>query len=112
MEKKTAEPRQGRRSNLGRVRAKGMRSVSRVTRVTAAASLILTIVFSAVAALGFSGNAGSTASKSGGTQGATVGGSSTVRVALPPKGNGATLAPPATLPVSQNAPPPVTSGGS
>lgn len=76
------------------------------------ASLVLTVVFSAVAALGFSGRAGSTASKSGGTQAPTVEGLSTGLVALPPKGSGGTLAPPATLPVSQNAPPPVTSGGS
>jgi hypothetical protein len=88
-----------------------MRSVSRATRVTAAVSLVLTAVFSAIAAIGFSGHASATGTT--GTSGkASVGPSSDARVALPPRGDGATLAPPVTAPVSQQAPAPVTSGGS
>ena len=112
MEKRSAQPQQHGRSNLGRVRAKGMRSISRVTRMTTAASLVLSVVFSAVAALGFAGNAGTTASKGAGSRAPSVGNVNMGLVALPPKGSGGTLAPPATLPVAQNAPASVTSGGS
>ena len=89
-----------------------MRSALRATRVTAATSIVLTIVFSAVAALGFSGR--STSKTSATATGSTSGGTTTaVRLALPPRGKGGTLTPPASLPVqSAPAPPAVTSGGS
>ena len=112
MEKRSAQPRQHRRSNLGRVRANGMRSISRATRLTTAASVVLSVVFSAVAALGFAGHSGTTASKGAGPQTPSAGNVNMGLVALPPKGSGGTLAPPATLPVAQSAPAPVTSGGS
>jgi hypothetical protein len=111
MRRKKAAATHDRRSNLARVRAKGMRSAGRITRVTAAASVVLTVVFSAVAALGFSGYSKSTASSAAGSTSAA--GGPAVRLALPPKGQGGTLAAPTSLPV-QNAPAPpaVTSGGS
>jgi hypothetical protein len=89
-----------------------MRSAVRVTRVTAAASVVLTIILSAVAALGFSGR--STSKTSGTAVGSTSGSATTaVRLALPPRGQGGTLTPPTSRPV-QNVPaaPAVTSGGS
>jgi hypothetical protein len=95
------------------VRDRGMRSVSRVTRVTVAISITLTAALSAAAALGFAGHAG--ASETGSSSGSTSarGSSTGQRVALPPTGDSGALVPVAP-PISQpiQAPPPVTSGGS
>ena len=95
------------------VRDRGMRSVSKVTRVTVAVSLTLTAALSAVAALGFAGHA--SAAGTGSSSGTTSarGSSTGQRVALPPTGDGGALVPVAP-PISQpiQAPPPVTSGGS
>ena len=100
-------------SRVGRAREDGMQSVSRFTRLAIAASLILSAVFSVIAAIGFGGRA------SAGTGGAATstagGGSSTdVRLALPPKGSAGAppvqIAPPISQPVNQA--PPVVSGGS
>ena len=108
MKKRAAEPRKGRRSNLARVRAKGLRSAVRATRVTAAVSVVLSLVYSAVAALGFSGQKSSKHAAVP-TPVSTTG----VRLALPPKGQGGQLAAPVSLPVqSAPTPPAVTSGGS
>ena len=95
------------------MRDRGMRSVSRVTRVTVAISITLTAALSAVAALGFAGHAG--ASGTGSSSGSTSarGSSTGQRVALPPTGDGGApvpVAPPISQPIQ--APPPVTSGGS
>lgn len=102
------------RARIGRTREDGMRSVSRITSVAVAVSLTLSAVVSAIAAFGFAGRASATAA---GSSAASAGnGSSTgVRVALPPKGDGGALSAPGAPPLSQpveQAPPPVTSGGS
>ena len=92
-----------------------MESVSLITRLVIAVSLVLSAVFSVVAAMGF---AGRSTTKTAGTS-ATSGGagsSSSVRIALPPKGGdqGSGITPPVAPPVSQPIvqAPPVTSGGS
>jgi hypothetical protein len=85
----------------------------RATRVAAAVSIVLTVVFSVVAALGFSGH--STPKTSGASAGSrSERTTTTVRLALPPKGQGGTLTPPASLPIQNPhpGPPAVTSGGS
>jgi len=90
-----------------------MRSVSRVTRIAVAASLAGTAVFSAVAAIAFSGHANASTSTGSGTTSARAA-SDGQRVALPPTGNGGALTAPVAPPISQPVPagPPVTSGGS
>jgi hypothetical protein len=90
-----------------------MRSVSRITRVAIAVSLTLSAIFSAIAALGFAGRASATSAGSSATSVGT-GPSTSVRVALPPKGDGGALSAPAAPPLSQPVAqaPPVTSGGS
>lgn len=88
--------------------------MSRVTRAAAAISLLLAALFSAVAAIGYSGHARVAAdgSRASGTPSVEARGG--VRVALPPSADSGTLEPPAVPPVSQTVPalPPVTSGGS
>ena len=79
-----------------------------------AASLALTALFSAVAAIGFSGrsNGSSAGAPLDASTSASGGSASGQRVALPPTDGGsltAPLAPPISQPV---VPPPVTSGGS
>jgi hypothetical protein len=102
------------RPRIGRARENGMQSVSRITRLTVAVSLMLSAVFSVIAAIGFSGRANAGIGGSSATT-TTNGSSTSVRLALPPKGDGsvpiAPVAPPISQPVAQ-APPPITSGGS
>jgi len=102
----------------GRVREKGLQSVSVITRLAVAASLVLSAVFTVIAAKGF---AGRTTTATGGTTPASSGGAgsaATVRIALPPKGgdqgSSSGITPPVAPPVSQPIvqAPPVTSGGS
>lgn len=104
------------RPRVGHMREKGMRSVSRITRLTVAVSLMLSAVFSAIAAIGF---AGRTSAKASGSSVTSVNGTTpAVRIALPPKNQGeapsAPFVPPVAPPVSQPVvqAPPVTSGGS
>ena len=98
---------------MGRARENGMQSVSRFTRLAVAGSLILSAVFSVIAAIGFGGHA---SAGTGGTTTTTAGGGSStdVRLALPPKGDAG--APPVQVapPIQQsvNQAPPVVSGGS
>jgi hypothetical protein len=89
-----------------------MLSVSRLTRVAVAVSLALTAVFSAVAAIGFSGRSSASGRVLDTSTSAAGGSSSGQRVALPPTGGGSLTAP-LGPPVSQSiTSPPVTSGGS
>ena len=102
------------RPRIRRTRENGMRSVSRVTRLAVAVSLVLSAVFSAIAAIGFAGRASATTAGSSRTT-APNGSSAGVRVALPPKGDAGSASEPVAPPVSQpvtQVPPPVTSGGS
>ena len=96
---------------MGRARDNGMQSVSRFTRIAVAASLILSAVFSVIAAMGFGGRA---SASTGGTTTAGGGSSTGVRLALPPKGDAGAppvqVAPPVSQPAYQA--PPVVSGGS
>ena len=94
-----------------------MRSVSRITRLTVAVSLMLSAVFSAIAAIGFAGRTSAKAGESSVTS-PVSGTTPAVRIALPPKNEGQApstpfvppVAPPVSQPVVQA--PPVTSGGS
>ncbi len=89
-----------------------MRSVSRVTRISVAASLALTAVFSAVAGRGFVGRSRASAAGASLASASTNSASDAQRVALPPP-NGGSLSGPAAPPMSQPVvAPPVTSGGS
>jgi len=88
-----------------------MRSAGRLTRLVLVASLALTAAFSALAEFAFPGRSNATAGRE--ATAAPAASSSTVRVALPPKG-GEGLAPPPAFPVQPAQPvaPVATSGGS
>jgi hypothetical protein len=110
-----APVRRGKR--VGQVRANGMRSVGRITRLALAASLALTAAFSVLTDLAFPGRSSATPATTGasGSTSSVSQSAGGVRVALPPRGGG-NLAPPVAPPVPQPAVPatqPVaTSGGS
>ncbi len=95
------------------MRENGMESVSHLTRLAVLGSIVLSIVLSVVAALGFAGRSNARTSSALTTAGGD-GSSANVRLALPPKGDGggppAAVAPPVAQPVPQA--PPVVSGGS
>jgi hypothetical protein len=90
-----------------------MRSASRLTRIAVAVSLALSAVFSAVAALGFTGHQGTTSTGDAADSTSARGSSDAQRVALPPTDDEGALSPPFAPPVSAPVQaPPVTSGGS
>ena len=106
-------PRRGREKEHQRAaRARGFRSASIVTRIAVAASVALSIAFSAIAAVAFPGRASrqSAAGKAANTSTRSTG----PVVALPPAnaGAGGLPAPPIQAPVSAPGSGQVGSGGS
>jgi hypothetical protein len=105
-------PRGREREHQRAARARGFRSASIVTRIAVAASVALSIAFSAIAAVAFPGRASHQASA--GRQADTSSRSTGPVVALPPAnaGAGGLPAPPVQAPVSAPGSGQVGSGGS